>query len=192
MTEATAPEKNALRAPSLHRRMACWLYEGVLLFGVVVLSGLFFSILVQQRHALWHRHGMQAFQFAVLALYFTVFWRRGGQTLAMKTWRIRLIDTAGRPVSSARALLRYLLCWLWFLPPMSTRAIWPTLPALEVCVLLGGWICVWALLSNFHPQRQFWHDALAGTRLVEVPFEPGKQHSIWPLLFRKKKTPAAD
>ena len=98
---------------------------------------------------------------------FCFFWRKGRQTLAMKTWRIRITDRAGRPISTARALLRYLLAWLWFLPPLAASAPWH-LPALEVCVLLAGWIAVWALLSNFHPQRQFWHDALAGTRLVDA------------------------
>ena len=39
-------------------------------------------------------------------------------------------------------------------------------PALEVLVLLAGWVAIWAILSRFHPERQFWHDALAGTRLV--------------------------
>ena len=170
-TDTPPPAADALRAPSLRRRMACWLYEGILLFGIVVLAGLVFSIAVQQRHALLYRHGMQAFQFAVLALYFCFFWRKGRQTLAMKTWRIRITDRAGRPISTARALLRYLLAWLWFLPPLAASAPWH-LPALEVCVLLAGWIAVWALLSNFHPQRQFWHDALAGTRLVDAPRAP--------------------
>ena len=36
----------------------------------------------------------------------------------------------------------------------------------ETAVIIIGWVIVWALLSRFHPQGQFWHDALAGTRLV--------------------------
>jgi hypothetical protein len=32
-----------------------------------------------------------------------------------------------------------------------------------------GWIAVYALSSRLHPQRQFWHDAIAGTRLVATP-----------------------
>jgi uncharacterized RDD family membrane protein YckC len=43
-------------------------------------------------------------------------------------------------------------------------------PAVEVLVLLFGWVAIWAILSRFHPQRQFWHDAFAGTRLVH--FQP--------------------
>jgi hypothetical protein len=39
----------------------------------------------------------------------------------------------------------------------------------EVAVLTLGWIAVWAVLSRFHPQRQFLHDVLAGTRLIDAP-----------------------
>ena len=34
--------------------------------------------------------------FVVLGIYFVWFWSRG-QTLAMKTWHIRLVDAQGRP-----------------------------------------------------------------------------------------------
>lgn len=148
--------------------MACWLYEGLLLFGVVFIAGYLFSALSQSRHALDNRHPLQAFVFVVFGIYFTWFWSKG-QTLAMKTWHIRLVDRAGQPVSQPRALLRYLLCWLWFLPPLAFVAPYG-LSSGEVTVLTLGWITVWALLSRFHPQRQFWHDAWAGTRLVH--FQP--------------------
>lgn len=154
----------ALQAPGLWRRMACWLYEGMLLFGVVFIAGYLFSALTQTRHALDNRLAQQAFLFVVLGIYFTWFWSRG-QTLAMKTWHIRLVDRTGRPVSQVRALLRYLLSWLWFLPPLAVLAPMHASGA-ETAVVVLGWIAVWAILSRFHPQQQFWHDALAGTRLV--------------------------
>ena len=153
-------------APPLRRRMACWLYEGVLMFGVVVAAGLVFSIAAQMRHALEHRHAMQAFLFLVCGIYFCWFWSKG-QTLAMKTWRIGITDRQGRPLTQARAAWRYLLCWLWFLPPLALSAPFH-LPAAEVGVLTMGWIAVWALLSRFQPEGQFWHDVLAGTRLTDA------------------------
>lgn len=155
-----------LQAPPLRRRMACWLYEGTLLFGVVVVPSMVFGILTNTRNALDNRHGLQAVVFLVLALYFTYFWSKG-QTLPMKTWHIRVVDRAGQPVRWPRALLRYLLAWVWFLPPLALVAPF-RLPTAEVSVLMLGWIAVWALLSRFQPQRQFWHDALAGTRLIDV------------------------
>jgi uncharacterized RDD family membrane protein YckC len=151
--------------PGLRRRMACWLYEGMLLFAVVFVAGWLFSTLGQMRNAMdERRHLLQAFLFVIFGIYFSWFWARG-QTLAMKTWNIRVVDRAGRPLTQLRALGRYVLSWLWFLPPLAAIAPFK-LSGFESAVLVLGWVAVWALLSRFHPQRQFWHDALAGTRLI--------------------------
>jgi uncharacterized RDD family membrane protein YckC len=144
--------------------MACWMYEGMLLFGVVFIAGYLFSTLSQTRNAMDNRHAQQVFIFVVLGIYFSWFWAKG-QTLAMKTWHIRVVDVQGNALSQKRALLRYLLSWLWFLPPLG--ATWLLgLSGREGAVLTLGWVPVWAILARFHPQQQFWHDALAGTRLI--------------------------
>ena len=165
-TQQTAPAlpRVSLDVPHLPRRMACWLYEGMLLFGVVFISAYLFGTLSQTRHALNNRHALQAFLFVVFGIYFTWFWAKG-QTLAMKTWNIRLVDISGNPVTQARALLRYVASWSWLLPPLAASAAFHWSGG-ETVVLVLGWVAVWALLSRFHPQRQFWHDALAGTRLI--------------------------
>jgi len=157
-----------LTAPGLWRRMACWLYEGMLMFAVVFVAGWLFSTLTQMRNGVdSSRHPMlQGFLFLVLGVYFTWFWSRG-QTLAMKTWGIRVVDRQGRALTQPRALLRYLLSWLWFLPPLAGLSLL-RLGAGETVVIVFGWVAVWAVLSRFHPLGQFWHDALAGTRLVRA------------------------
>ncbi|MBY0235546.1 MAG: RDD family protein, partial [Burkholderiaceae bacterium] len=68
-----------IERPGLARRMAAFMYEGVLLFGVVFVAGYFFSAMTQQRHAMQGQHALQAFLFAVLGIYFAWFWSRGGQ-----------------------------------------------------------------------------------------------------------------
>lgn len=165
-THPVPPAADPLAAPSLKRRMACWLYEGILLFGVVFIAGYLFGTLSQTRHALDNRPGLQAFLFLILGIYFTWFWHRG-QTLAMKTWHVKVVSAQGLPLSQSRALLRYLLSWMWFLPPLLLT-IPLGLPAGSIGLLCFVWVLIWALLSRFHPQRQFWHDAWAGTRLVSV------------------------
>lgn len=152
--------------------MACWLYEGMLMFGVVFIAGYLFGTLSQTRHALDNRHALQAFLFVVFGIYFVWFWAKGGQTLAMKTWHIRVTDAHGAPLTQKRALLRYALSWLWFLPVLAVLAPFH-LSGGEQAVLIMGWVAIYALLSRFHPQRQFWHDAFAGTRLVSS--EPPKK-----------------
>lgn len=147
--------------------MACWTYEGMLLFGVLFIAGYLFGTLTQTRNAMDNRHGLQAFLFLIFGIYFVWLWSKG-QTLAMKTWNIRLVDVQGRPVSQARALLRYLLSWIWLLPSLSL--VWLLgLPTAGLVALVLGWVAIYATLSRFHPQRQFWHDALAGTRLISSP-----------------------
>ena len=155
-------------APPLLRRMACWVYEGMLLFAVVFIAGWLFSTLGQMRDAMDSRRWLlQAFLFVVFGIYFSWFWSRG-QTLAMKTWNIRVVGRTGQPIGQRRALLRYVLSWLWFLPPLVALAF-VRLSGGEVAVVMLGWVAVWAVLSRFHPQGQFWHDVLAGTRLVVAP-----------------------
>jgi len=159
-------DQGSMQTPRLLRHMACWLYEGLLLFGVVFISGYLFSTLSQTRHALDNRHGLQAFLFLVFAIYFTWFGYKG-QTLAMKTWHIRLLSASGQPVTQTRALFRYLLSWIWFLPPLAVIAPYE-LTGPETLVLCIGWVMVWALSSRFQRQGQFWHDIWAGTRLVNA------------------------
>ncbi len=147
--------------------MACWMYEGMLMFGVVFIAGYLFGTLSQTRNALDNRHALQAFLFVVFGIYFVWFWAKG-QTLAMKTWNIRLVDRKGHAVSQMRALVRYCLSWVWFVPALLALSPFH-LTGAEFAVLITGWISVWALSSRLHPDHQFWHDALAGTRLVESP-----------------------
>jgi uncharacterized RDD family membrane protein YckC len=155
-----------LAAPPLPRRLACFLYEGVLLFGVVMIAGYLYSSLTQQRHALQGQHGLQAFLFVILGIYFIWFWSHGGQTVAMKTWHIRLVAADGAPVGEWRAAARYLLSWLWFMPALVIAhfAGLQGLTALFGAMVAG--VIAFAALSYLHPQRQFLHDALCGTRLV--------------------------
>ena len=160
------------QTPSLLRRMACWLYEGMLIFGVMFIADYLFSTLTQTRHAMDNRHAQQFFLFVVFGIYFVWFWSHG-QTLAMKTWHIRVTDLKGGALSQQRALWRYILSWLWFLPPLAVSWIF-NIEVRNSLFIAAGWVLFWALLSRLHPRRQFLHDALAGTRLVSFHQLPGK------------------
>lgn len=173
-----SPPPIGLQAPGLARRLAAFVYEGVLLFGVTMIAGYLFSSLTQQRHALQGKAGLQAFLFVVLAIYFAWFWSRSGQTLAMKSWHIRLVMADGSPVGQGRAVLRYLLSWLWFVPALL--AAWlaglHSSGAISGMVLAG--VLAYATLTRLRPDRQFWHDVVCGTRLIDwKPVLPPKAKS---------------
>ena len=144
------------------------LYESLLLFGVVFIADWLLDTLTQSRHALVLRHTRQAWLFFVIGAYFVFFWCRSGQTLAMKTWHLRICAPGHARLPIGRAILRYCLAWLWFLPAMAIDAAfglhgWPSIAV----ILLG--MCGWIATARFDAQRQFLHDRLAGTRIVDSP-----------------------
>lgn len=147
--------------------MACFVYEGVLLFGVLMIVGLLYAAVTGQRNAMFGRHGLQAVVFAVLGLYFSWFWSHGGQTVAMKAWRIRLVCADGSPVSIVRAMTRYLTGWLWFAPALLSLQFADAAGAAMIFTVLGTGVVAYAALALLHPDRQFWHDGVCGTRLVD-------------------------
>jgi uncharacterized RDD family membrane protein YckC len=165
-------------APSLTRRFASMLYEGILLFGVVFIPAYLFSALLQfkdEADSPLLRHLFQIYMFGAIGLYFVVCWRRIGQTLPMKTWKFKLFTTAGAKPSVGRAWLRYGLAWIGPLigilvykgiagldgvgmAHFSAMAFWISTP-----FLLFNWLWAWV-----DGDRQFLHDRLAGTRLLSL------------------------
>jgi uncharacterized RDD family membrane protein YckC len=141
-----------LPSAGLARRLASLVYEALLLAAVLIVASFPLAPLLQALPQPWSRLVNQGFLLGLIGLYLVWFWRHGGQTLAMRTWRIRLVSRAGGPVGLGQAWLRY---------------------GLAILGLAGlGIGFLWALWDR---DRQFLHDRLAGTRLVRLPaFDPPK------------------
>lgn len=154
--------------PPLKRRLASIVYELVLLFGVLFCAtavAVLAAVLLQQFKSPYFTQAMATWTFFVFGVYFIWLWTHGGQTLPMKTWRIRVVATDGNALGPWRALGRYLLAWLWVLPGWAAASLFQAsgwkfglFLALN-CVLL-------AIAARFDKDRQFLHDRLAGTRLI--------------------------
>jgi len=131
----------------IRRRLACMLYESLLLLGVLSVSfmlphlalGMGFGIVLPGPVLAVH-------VFLVTGAYFVWYWHRQGQTLAMQTWKLSIVTADGTQPTLAQLLLRYCLSW----------------PSL----LLYGAGILWLA---FDRDRQFLHDRLAGTRIIFVP-----------------------
>jgi len=130
--------------PTVLRRIASMVYESLLVaaivLGLLVLPHLLigaFTLRLASPPLLW------AHFFVLLLVYFVGFWTHGGQTPAMKTWRIRVLTDDGRPIRPLRGLLRYLLAW----------------PS----IALAGVGILWALVDR---DGRFLHDRIAGTQIV--------------------------
>jgi uncharacterized RDD family membrane protein YckC len=119
------------------------LYEGILLLAVLFVSALAFQGAAITPLGGWSRHLFQFYLFLIIGLYFNWCWLRGGQTLAMKTWKLKLVQVTGDPITPKQALARYVFAWISFLT-----------------IGLGF---LWAVIDR---DRQFLHDRLAATKIV--------------------------
>lgn len=154
--------------PSLWRRVACMVYEGIILFGLVMVSGYLYSSLTQQRHALQGTTGLQAFLFVVLGIYFVGFWSRSGQTLPMKTWHLRVVRADGGRLPQWQALLRYVLAWLWFIPALASAHFAGLRSGLAIFVIVTAGVVAYLGVARLRDDRQFLHDLACGTRVVDT------------------------
>jgi uncharacterized RDD family membrane protein YckC len=118
-------------------------YESLLLFAITFFAALLFLLASGGSASGWVRHAFQAYLFLIIGLYFVGSWRRQGQTLAMKTWSLRVAGATGARITLRQAVVRYICAW----------------PSLT----LAG---IGIFYAPFDRDRQFLHDRLAGTKIV--------------------------
>ena len=131
--------------PGLLRRLGGILYDSLTLMALWLLTSAVFTSFYGVVESGASRALLQALTFAVVASYFLWCWTHGGQTLAMRAWRIRVVHANGAPLTFFGATLRLLLA--------------------GAGIVMGGVGLWWALLDR---DGQFLHDRLAKTRLVAV------------------------
>jgi uncharacterized RDD family membrane protein YckC len=109
------------------------------------------------------------FLFLVAGAYFVHAWSGSGFTLAMKTWRIKLVKVGAARVPLRAALLRYLLAWGWFAPALLIGAVLGLHGVKQWSLMLGLGLLAWGLTALLDKDGQFLHDRIAGTRLIGLP-----------------------
>ncbi len=170
----TPAELDALPAPQFWRRVSCCLYEQLVLLGVIAFTflvpnlalGILFGISLPS----WLTFG---YLYAVLGIYFVWYWTKSGQTLAMQTWRVRLIGKGGFALTRHQAIRRYLFGSLWIVPCIALQWAfhlekWQIIEMLFTVSLLFWPLSIF-LDRRDALARQSLADRLAGTRLVELP-----------------------
>lgn len=131
--------------PGLRRRLVSMLYEGLVVFSILLIGFLMPQIVLSGFGWTLSAKALWLHVFLLLMAYFVWCWLNGGQTLPMKTWKLRIVDESNRPLRPLQAVLRYLVAW----------------PS----ILLFGIGIFWALVDK---DQQFLHDRIAGTRITAV------------------------
>ncbi len=142
---------------SIGRRLGAMLYEGLVVFAILLATFLFPQVILSGFGINLGGKLLWLHVFVVLGIYFIWCWLHGGQTLPMKTWKLRLVDQGGGAPRPLQAVLRYM-------------AAWPS-----ICLFGAG--LFWAL---FDREGLFLHDRIAGTRIdreaTSAPLDPPDHH----------------
>ncbi len=170
----TPAELNLLPSPSFWRRVSCTLYEQLVLLGVIAFTfllpnlglGILFGIALPS----WLTF---LYLYLVLGLYFVWYWTKSGQTLAMQTWRIRMIGPGGFNLTRRQAMRRYVFGSLWLVPCVLLQWYFGLQKWQIIEMLFAVALFLWPLSIYLHrvsaSVRQGIPDRLAKTRLVELP-----------------------
>jgi uncharacterized RDD family membrane protein YckC len=113
--------------------------------------------------ALPERVALFCLTFAALAAYFVLCWSNGRRSLAMKTWRLRLVTAEGMVVPPKLALLRFLAAWIGPALAIAAYAVLFRAGLGAYAAWLVAFNFLWAFIDR---DRQFLHDRIARTRLV--------------------------
>ncbi|WEN16181.1 RDD family protein [Rhodanobacter sp. AS-Z3] len=160
-------DSTVLHAPcQLWRRLLALVYDVLIVVAIVMVVGLLCQLATagnlittgaKTAVPLWY----QLLQGVVVAAYFISSWRRGGQTIGMRPWRIRLTGDDGSAVTLQQSLIRLLVAGA----PMVLLLLTPTLGLrLTLWTLLAVWTA-WFAVALFDPRRRAVHDFATGTEV---------------------------
>jgi len=140
-------------SPSLWRRLSAIIYDSALVAGVLLMA---IALITVPLNLIFGEDNFNAemlrsnplyiaYLASVMAGFHILFWTRGGQTLGMKAWRLKVLRNDGQPLKLKDGLLRYfaaILSWAAF-----------------------GLGFIWVLMDR---EGLAWHDRISKTRLVLI------------------------
>ena len=150
----TTPTKNEYTAPSLWRRCAAMMYDALLIMAISILYSAIttgINVAINGAPAIgeritWGVWGGIVFigWVLIVGFFFCYFWHKSGQTLGMKTWRIKIVNHDDLTCPTHKQCIIRCLC-----APLS------------LCLAGAGY---WWIYTN--PERQTLHDKFSKTRTL--------------------------
>ncbi len=135
-----------LKAPSLLKLGACLIYESLVIIALSFACALAFLLIAGDASHDIKRYVLQLFLWLSIGIYFVWCWQKSGQTLAMQTWRLKILDKNNQILTIKLAIARYILA--------------------SASLMLFGFGFLWAIIDR---DRLFLHDRLLQTQIIVVP-----------------------
>lgn len=156
--------------PGFWRRIVCLIYEFLLLLAVLFIASFIFHLIFSDTQAAYFKPLFQFYLLVIMGCYFIWFWTHGGQTLAMQTWKMRLVAADGSGLTKKQAITRYLFTLIGILFFVIIDQLIPFkfityYQLIFISIFLFGSGFLWAVFDRDH---QFLHDRLAGTRIIQM------------------------
>ena len=134
VTSPDSPAQVPARPAAIGWRLLALTYDCLPMIPLLMLSSALF-LWINGGRTVEHEPLMKAIQFTTMWLlvgaYFVLSWRRGGQTMGMRPWRLKVVASAGRPASWQSLWLRYAVACvtpviglLWTLVDAEHRALY--------------------------------------------------------------------
>jgi uncharacterized RDD family membrane protein YckC len=131
---------------SLIKQLVAMLYDSMLIFAVLFLATAI-ALLFTGGEAIEASPLFNLYLLLTVFTYYAWFWRKSGQTLGMRVWKIKIVSEFGGLPSWGVSYLRLAFALLSIL-----------------CFGLGYW---WRLFKPYT-----WHDRLSQTRVIDVSAPP--------------------
>lgn len=160
---------NTTTIPTMRRRLCAMVYELLLLCAIEMLAVLLYIAATGNQQSTSLQYGLRAFLFLITGLYFCWSWVDSGHTLAMKTWRLRVVEPGRARLSWTSAIKRYLLAWGWFAPALLVCAVFDITSKSGFAIALVTGMAAWAGSALLDPRRRLLHERLSGTEVILLP-----------------------
>ena len=132
------------------RRLGAMFYDSLLLIALLMmLSYPYVWLTGGDKPGLIVKTAYQIYLLAICFFFYAGFWVRGGQTLGLRSWRLKLVRNDGGPITWMIAFKRFAFAWVSLL-----------------CLGLGF---LWVIYDR---DKLAWHDRWSETRLVLLPKPP--------------------
>lgn len=133
-------------APGLLKLGACFIYDALIVIAIsFACSGLFIWLVGDATQGI-KRYALQLALWLVIGLYFVWCWVKSGQTLALKTWRLKLVNRDASLLTVNHAIGRYMLA--------------------TFSLMLFGLGFLWAIVDR---ERLYLHDRLLKSKIITIP-----------------------